>query len=317
MSRAFLSSASRIAQAMPLENFAACEICGSRAWESAYQGPVRDGAFGRLTPATVVGRCRGCAAERLNESTAKDDDFYKSREYRSLLAEPADAAGFFAEHDILQLQNLQQLWPNSLRGKIVADVGCAAGSFLDQVRGLVAQAIAIEPCAEYHDSLAARGYTVYPFARQALEAGARVDWAFSFSVIEHVANPRAFLHEIGEILAPNGRLLVSTPNRRDLLMSLLPDDYPSFFYRSVHRWYFDRESLAQCARHARLKVVEIRCAHRFGLSNALTWLRDRRPGGRVRLPYVGTPLFDDFWARGLEAQDVGDYLFAVLAPEDG
>jgi 2-polyprenyl-3-methyl-5-hydroxy-6-metoxy-1,4-benzoquinol methylase len=302
---------------MSLESFAACEICGSRAWASAYHGPVRDGAFGRLTPTTVVGLCRECGAQRLDESTAKDDDFYSSRNYRSLLAEPTDAAGFFAEHDILQLQNLQQLWPNSLRGKIVADVGCAAGSFLDHVRGLVAQAIAIEPCSEYHDSLADRGYTVYPFTRQALEAGVRVDWAFSFSVLEHVGNPRAFLHEIGAILAPNGRLLVSTPNCRDILMSLLPDEYPRFFYRSVHRWYFDRESLARCVRHAGLKVVEMRCAHRFGLSNAMMWLRDRRPGGRGQLTYVGTPLFDALWARGLEAQDVGDYLYAVLARDDG
>ena len=302
---------------MSLESFAACEICGSCAWASAYQGSVRDGAFGRQTPTTVVGLCPECGAQRLDENTAKDDDFYSSRDYRSLLAEPTDAAGFFAEHDILQLQNLQQLWPNSLRGKIVADVGCAAGSFLDHVRGLVAQAIAIEPCSEYHDSLAERGYTVYPFARQALEAGVRVDWAFSFSVLEHVGNPRAFLHEIGAILAPNGRLVVSTPNRRDILMSLLPDEYPRFFYRSVHRWYFDRESLARCARHAGLKVVEMRCAHRFGLSNAMMWLRDRRPGGRGQLPYVGTPLFDALWARGLEAQDVGDYLYAVLSRDEG
>jgi len=298
---------------MPPDRFASCEICGSQAWETAFHGPVRDGAFGRVTPPAFVARCGGCGVERLEEAVAKGEDFYKSRDYRSLLAQPTDAAGFLAEHDILQLQNIEQLWPNSLRGKVVADIGCAAGSFLDHVRGLATKTIAIEPCSEYHDSLSARGYQVHSFAKDAAGAGVEVDWAFSFGVIEHVGDPRGFLSDIGQILAKNGKLLLSTPNRRDILMSLLPDDYPGFFYRSVHRWYFDRESLEACARHAGLRVVDIRCAHRFGLSNAMTWLRDRRPGGRVALPHVGTAMFDALWARGLEAQDVGDYLFAVLA----
>jgi SAM-dependent methyltransferase len=299
-----------------LDGFQRCEICDSKSWESAYLGPVRDGVFGRLTAPTRVGRCCGCGAERLEEGTAKGDDFYESRDYRSLLAQSTSVEGFFAEHDVLQLKNLQQLWPNVLRNKVVADVGCAAGSFLDHVSGLAARVVAIEPCVEYHDSLAARGYDVYQFARDAIAAGVRVDWAFSFSVIEHVCNPREFLNEISQLLQPSGRLLLSTPNRKDILMSLLPDDYPKFFYRSVHRWYFDRESLADCARRAGLKVGEIRCAHRFGVSNALMWLRDRRPCGTNSLPYVGTTLFDDLWARGLEAQDAGDYLFAVLTREE-
>lgn len=301
---------------MSIDGFKRCEICGSKAWESAYIGPVRDGAFGRLTPPTLVGRCGGCGVERLEERAAKGSDFYESHDYRSFLDQPTDTAGFFPEHDILQLQNLQQLWPSSLRGKVIADVGCAAGSFLDHVRGLAAKAVAIEPCSEYHDSLAAKGYDVYSFASDAIAAGTQVDWAFTFGTIEHVLDPREFLKEIGQMLLPEGRLLLSTPNRKDVLMSLLPDDYPSFFYRSVHRWYFDRESLAICARQAGLKVIELRCAHRFGLSNAMTWLRDRRPGGRAALPCVGTALFDDFWSRALEAQDAGDYLFAVLSRAD-
>lgn len=299
------------------DTFAPCEICGSETWVEAFYGSVRDGPFGSLTAPTYVARCGGCGVERLDEATAKTEAFYKSPDYRSLLAQPTDPAGFLADHDILQLQNLQQLWPNSLRGKSVADVGCAAGSFLDHISGLAARVIAIEPCEEYHTSLSGRGYETYPFAREAMSAGVLVDWAFSFSVIEHVDNPRSFLSEISQILKGDGRLVVSTPNRKDVMMSLLPSDYPSFFYRSVHRWYFDRESLAACAHHAGLKVVDIRCAHRFGLSNAMTWLRDRRPGGRTRLPHVGTPFFDDLWARGLEAQDAGDYLFAVLARNDG
>jgi SAM-dependent methyltransferase len=235
-------------------------------------------------------RCRTVGGGLLSPN-----DIYASTECRCLLDEATDTVGFFAEHDILQLQNLSVLWPESLRNKTIADVGCAAGSFLDHVRGIAGRTIAIEPCASYHDHLRQRKHTVYTYANVAeqQEPGS-VDFAFTFCFIEHAPNPRAFLADIARLLKPDGRLLVSTPNRRDLLMDLLPQDYPGFFYRSVYKWYFDTTSFARCAGEAGFHVAENRCVHRFGLSNALRWLRERRPGGKQALPHLAPPLLDDF-----------------------
>jgi len=294
--------------------FKSCEVCGSEMWAVVYAGHVRDGAFGRLTaPEARVGRCGTCGVERLAEPFCRPSDIYESAKYRSLLEEPTDAAGFFAEHDSVQLQNLSVLWPLSARGKVVADVGCAAGSFLDHVRGLTADTIAVEPCQDYHPMLRERGHKVYARTEDAVRAEAgRVDMAYSFSVIEHVGNPRVFLSEIADLLASDGKLLVSTPNRRDALMDLLPSDYPAFFYRSVHRWYFDADSLSRCATAAGLRVIETLCVHRFGLSNAMTWLRDRRPGGHAALPHIQSPMLDRLWQTHLEQAGVGDYLYVWL-----
>jgi 2-polyprenyl-3-methyl-5-hydroxy-6-metoxy-1,4-benzoquinol methylase len=295
--------------------FDACEICGVSDWQTVHTGPVREGAFGSLTvPETVVGRCGGCGAERLAEAFCHDDSIYTGHEYRSLLQEGTDAASFFAEHDMMQLQNLTALWPESVRGKRVADVGCAAGSFLDHISGLAAETIAIEPCHAYHDSLRERGHTLYATASEGCTAlAASVNFATTFSVIEHVRNPRAFLTEIASLLKPGGRMLVSTPNRRDVLMDLLPDDYPAFFYRSVHRWYFDVSSFTRCAELAGLCVEKSVVVHRFGLSNALVWLRDRKPGGRTPLPHLDSPLLDSFWQSYIEQEGSGDYLYFSLA----
>lgn len=297
-------------------HFKPCEICGSEHWTISWRGRVRDGAFGRLSNATAVGRCEDCGVERLAEASCKNDDFYHTEEYRRLLDEPTDAAGFFALHDAMQIERLNVIGPQNLRGKIVADIGCAAGSFLDHVRGLASEAIAVEPATGYHGTLAARGCKVYSDTLSAARAHAKqVDYAFTFSVIEHVPDPRAFLAEIALLLAPNGRMVLSTPNRRDILMALLPDVYPSFFYRTVHRWYFDADSLARCAAEAGLAVAESRCIHRFGLSNALLWLRDRRPGGRQALPGLADPLLDRVWQWRLEEAGVGDYLYVTLQRE--
>jgi 2-polyprenyl-3-methyl-5-hydroxy-6-metoxy-1,4-benzoquinol methylase len=294
--------------------FAACEICAARDWREVYRGPVRRGAFGNLSdPDTVVGVCGFCGAARLQEDRCEHEEVYEDTAYRRLVGEATNAAGYFSEHDPNMLRNLAVLWPQSMRGKIVADLGCAGGSFLDHLRGLVASAIAIEPCEAYHASLGERGYAVYPYTVEALKAWAgKVDYAFSFSVIEHVPNPRSFLEELRRLLKPNGRALISTPNRRDFMLDLMPDAYVPFFYRTVHRWYFDAESLRRCAEAAGLVPVGTHFVHRFGLSNSLRWLRDRRPGGRDPLPHLDEPLLDSFWRNFLEERGISDYLYLTL-----
>ncbi|MBI3899057.1 MAG: class I SAM-dependent methyltransferase [Gammaproteobacteria bacterium] len=295
-------------------DFDACEICRDHKWEVARFGPVRDGKFGSLTPDTLVGRCRGCGVERLIEASCKGEEFYETTAYRLLVNADSSIDGYFAEHDPLQLERLNVFPPHQLRGKNVADVGCAAGTFLDHVRGLARNGIAVEPAQHYHRSLESRGYSVHASLDAAVvQWSGKVDACFSFSVIEHVAEPRAFLEQARELLAPDGELIISTPNRDDIMMELLPDDYPSFFYRTVHRWYFDRQSLAECARHAGLKVRSLKCVHRFGLSNAALWLRDRRPSGRGRIAGLDDAALDANWRIALEREFKGDYLYVVLA----
>lgn len=298
--------------------FGQCEICSAADWEEVRRGPVRDGAFGRLSdPDTVVARCKGCGAHRLEERRCQDETTYEGEAYRRLIGEPTDAAGYLGEHDIRMIQNLNALWPEPLRGKKIADVGCAAGSFLDHVRGLARDVVAIEPCQLYHGSLAQRGYDVFAYTSEALpKHEGSVDMAVSWEVLEHVRDPRAFLQEMGRLLAPNGRGMLSTPNRRDVLMELLPDDYPSFFYRVVHRWYFDEPSLRRCIEAAGMRVIKTQFVHRFGISNAMRWLRDRRPGGREPLPHLESPPINRSWASYLEDRGVADYLYAVFERAD-
>ena len=235
--------------------FADCEICGSGDLKLVYKGAVRDGVFGRSYLDATVCRCGACGADRLDETVCPDDAFYETAAYRKKLEEELTAEGHYSVSDELQIFTQQVIWPNSLRGKVIADVGCAGGSFLDHVSGIARQGIAIEPCSVYHDSLRSRGYQVFPYATDAAAMlTGQVNLAVSIQVIEHVRNPRVFLGDIRPLIEPGGRLVVSTPNRNDILMQLLPDDFPSFFYRAVHRWYFDAASLAECARLAGFEV---------------------------------------------------------------
>jgi 2-polyprenyl-3-methyl-5-hydroxy-6-metoxy-1,4-benzoquinol methylase len=291
-----------------------CEICGKKNWMPHYEGPVRDGPFSYLTAENhIIFECGTCGIQRLEESGCKEEEFYRTNDYRTLLRQATGTEEFWEEYDALQIRHLNMLWPNTIRNKAVADIGCAAGSFLDHIKGLAACCVAIEPCKDYHESLLARGYRVFSSSASALhEMGGKIDFAFSFSVIEHVVNPRVFLSEIRELLSPGGVLLISTPNRDDILMHLLENEYRSFFYRTVHRWYFHRDSFAYLAENVGLEIVESQCLHRFGISNTMAWLRDRKPTGDNDLPNLDDIILNEFWRKYLESKFLGDYLYFLL-----
>src|SRR5690606_30059884 len=99
----------------------------------------------------------------------------------------------------------------------------------------------------------------------------RANIALAIQVIEHVVNPVQFLREIRDLVAADSIVVVSTPNRDDILMKLLPADFPAFFYRTQHQWYFDAGSLAVTAQAAGYEVAQTLYAHRYGMANALLW----------------------------------------------
>ena len=103
-----------------------------------------------------------------------------------------------------------------LAGKTALDVGCGAGLLAEPLARLGAKVTAIDPAAELIE--AAREHA----AGQGLDIDCRVsaieklegtfDLITSMEVIEHTADPQQFLNDLAKRLAPNGLLMLSTPN---------------------------------------------------------------------------------------------------------
>ncbi len=293
--------------------FECCEICGANIWNSiTYEGSVRSGAFGTRTEGGKVARCGGCGVDRLAEIVNISSKSYENDSYRMAMDQGLEIKDFFDHADPVQIHNISAFWPQDLRGKVIADVGCGAGSFISHVSGLAEKIIAIEPTERYHSSLRERGYAVFSYATDALKVHQEgVDIAVTFQVIEHVLNPRAFLTEIAALLKPGGTLLIATPNRDDILTKLLPEEFLPFFYRTAHRWYFDRQSLRYCVETVGDLKVESECyLHTYGMSNTLSWMKERRPTGNTRLPSIDN-LADQLWRGYLDASGQADTLYVL------
>jgi 2-polyprenyl-3-methyl-5-hydroxy-6-metoxy-1,4-benzoquinol methylase len=288
-----------------------CGICGASEWTRVYEGPIRDGVFGRERGG-IVERCIACGVEYLASPDGLSDEAYGDDTYRRLVGEAPDAESFFASHDEELLRTIPLLPQESLRGRRIADVGCAGGSLLDVFRGIAKETIAVEPAAFYHDSLRARGHMVYGDLGAAVDDRAgSVDLVVCLSVIEHVREPVQLLADMRRLLAPGGTVVVSTPNRADLLLAVGCEPYRRFFYRVVHRYYFDAASLGRAARAAGFAACAVRFYQRFDFANFIGWLVEHRPCGRGAASPLG-PSFDRAWRGALEDTGRSDYLFAYL-----
>lgn len=296
---------------MPETLLPTCGVCGSREWKDAYAGGIRDGVFGRERQGRVV-QCAGCTVQYLAEPSGLDDQSYRDGTYRVTVGEDPGPQSYFELHDVEQFQVLPLLPSTPLRGRRVADVGCGGGSLLDAVSGLAEETIAIEPSRSYHNSLRQRGHVVYDdVAAAAADREGAVDLVVCLSVIEHVEQPDQLLAAIRRLLAPGGVAVISTPNRDDFLLHVGSEAYRRFFYRVVHRYYFNATSLGRAATTAGFGTCEIRYHQRFGFGNFVGWLLQQRPTGRDGAPPLGGP-FDRTWRATLEEAGRSDYLYAYL-----
>jgi 2-polyprenyl-6-hydroxyphenyl methylase/3-demethylubiquinone-9 3-methyltransferase len=103
-----------------------------------------------------------------------------------------------------------------LEGKTALDVGCGAGLLTEPLARLGANVTGIDASPQMiavaRDHAAASGLQIDYRAGDVQELGGRFDLITAMEVIEHVAEPAAFVRALAKRLAANGLLILSTPN---------------------------------------------------------------------------------------------------------
>ena len=140
-------------------------------------------------------------------------------------------------------------WPGArasakpLAGKAALDIGCGAGLLCEPLARLGAGVTGVDAAAENIAAAAAHaegmGIDIRYMAGEVagLDIG-QFDLVTSVEVIEHVADKPAFLRDVAARLAPDGLLVMSTPNRTAASRVLLVGAAEAVGYvpKGTHHW---------------------------------------------------------------------------------
>jgi SAM-dependent methyltransferase len=129
-------------------------------------------------------------------------DYYRgSSEYRAMLAEQDET--LFAPY-------LSYFGRWAEPGARVLDVGCGVGTSTRLLREAGFDAVGTDTSARFLPD--ERGFFVADFARRTELLDGAFAAAGALNVIEHVADPRAFLDELVRVVQPGGLVVICSPN---------------------------------------------------------------------------------------------------------
>ena len=104
-----------------------------------------------------------------------------------------------------------------LEGRTALDVGCGAGLLAEPLARLGAEVTAIDAGQELiavaREHAAGQGLAIDYRAAPVEDIAGQYDLITCLEVIEHVADPQAFIQSLASRLAPGGLLILSTPNQ--------------------------------------------------------------------------------------------------------
>jgi 2-polyprenyl-6-hydroxyphenyl methylase / 3-demethylubiquinone-9 3-methyltransferase len=152
-----------------------------------------------------------------------------------------------------------------LEGKRALDVGCGAGLLTEPLTRLGARATGVDAAPELiaaaREHAAAMGLDIDYRERTVEETEGQFDLVTAMEVVEHVADPGAFLKALAKRLAPGGLLILSTPNATgwSRLMMMVIGEGTGRIPKGTHDFgkFLGPERMQQLLADAGLKCLDV------------------------------------------------------------
>jgi hypothetical protein len=109
-------------------------------------------------------------------------------------------------------------------------------------------------------------------------------------VFEHIRKPVEFLNTCKSLLNKEGRILIEVLCSDDPLITLYNcEEFKDFVFQPMHPMIYNEKSLDYVFNKSVLKKEEVIYYQRYGLENHLSWFKNKKSGGDVKL----TELFEN------------------------
>ncbi len=297
-----------------------CPLCHAGADR---QSVVTAHVYGAEGAGRAFFHCSGCDVRYLYPRlTAEQEQRFYAAEFESFMAGRAGAAGgwnkvddHISANESTRVRRMRYLQPRLAAASRILEVGCSSGFMLHPLIAAGHECVGIEPSGAFGDYLRSRSLEVYETLEQLSHArnDARFELIMHFFVLEHIADPWAFLQTQLSLLAPGGTIVFEIPNAADPLYSVYDiAAFERFYWSLAHAWYFSEESLRYLLKESR-RPYQILREQRYDLSNHIVWARDGRPGGMGRFTASLGQELEDSYKRELIRVGKCDTLIGVVS----
>lgn len=291
-----------------------CKLCGNGNVKRIYTGIIRDGGLGQYTKDAVdVFQCKDCDVIWHENKIDDVKKYYETEEYRKELEGSSEEEKFYELHDKETLDKLNYTGTTIFRNKIVADIGCGCGAFLDYINGVAKQIVAIEPSLKYRNIMTKKGFNTYAYADEAKKNYTdKIDVITSFDVIEHVQSPEIFIKDVYDLLTYGGKAIIGTPTDAPVMRSLLGNDYEKkLLFSTQHLWILSEKNLRMLSEKCGFRRVTVKYYQRYGIGNMLGWLKEKEPKSEINQEFI-TETLNNVWKAQLVDNGLADYIVLYL-----
>jgi SAM-dependent methyltransferase len=235
-----------------------CSICGSN--EKIFLHRVSDHEFNTSDDSFDLNKCTNCHAiylsPRPNERAFKT--IYPDN-YGNYNTKSDDLSYVKKLSNARQSASIKKLITKLINKSefSVLDVGCGDGAFLDRIKEAFPASVTfgVEP-----DPIAAqvgsRSHNVFNGFIENFKSDRQYDLIVSSHVIEHLAEPVAFLKELKAYLKPGGKIIIDTPNT-SCIQSKIFGKHWGGIHAPRHWTLFDNEVIRYATNEAQLNVVSV------------------------------------------------------------
>lgn len=300
-----------------------CTLCG--AGQENQSVVTRHVYGGRAERGSSFFHCEACDVRYQFPGLTPEEEarFYAAEFEGFMSSRSGDAGGWLKTEQHLvanestRLRRMKYLAPFLEGASDVLEVGCSSGFMLYPLAEAGHRCTGIEPSGVFSEFVRGRGLPVYQSLGQLQQEvpQAQFDLILHFFVLEHIADPLAFLKDQLKMLRPGGRLVFEIPNAADPLYSVY--DIPEFerFYWSIaHPWYFSEASLRFLLDQLG-GSCEILRDQRYDLSNHMVWARNGRPGGMGRFTELLGEDVEESYKQSLIRSGKCDTLVGIISKE--
>lgn len=209
-----------------------------------------------------------------------------------------------------RIQSLKQFYFD----KSILDFGCGKASFLISIKNSAYKISAVEIESSTRNKLASLGVQCYSSLD---ESEGDLDLITFFHSFEHLTDPLKHLKTAHTKLKKRGKgfIIIEVPHAKDFLLNRAKN---SAFIKSTlwsqHLILHTRKSLEVFLLKSGFKNVYIKGVQRFGVSNHLNWLINKKSGGhKQELSFISTTNLELEYESALANIDSTDTLLAIAS----